>query len=393
MPDPAESPTADLADAASEAERRIAWLRLVAVLLITASVTLPHPNPHKGAFFIAAAVAGAYGLGALTWAYLRPATQLFVFAATALDVAAISVLAGLSGGAFSQARLAYFLIPVAVAFRFRPALTAAASAATVVAYLAQALAHPAGRHPSGEKFIAIQVGFLVWLGLAAVLLSAVLWRRTSRVGALAEVRRRLIADSLSAGERERQALAEGLHDHAIQNLLSARLELEEVADEVAHPALRRADAALEETIRDLREAVFQLHPYVLEQAGLEAALRSLAQRSARRAGFLVRLELRHPRRHPHDGLLLMAARELLANSVQHAAARNVLVRLAEQNGTVTLEVQDDGRGFDLAQLPGRLAEGHIGLQSQRERVESLGGRMEIETAPGHGTTVQIHVPA
>ena len=71
-------------------------------------------------------------------------------------------------------------VPVAVAFRFRPALTGAASAATVVAYVLQAFAHPAGRRPEGEKFIAIQVGFLVWLGLAAVLLSAVLWRRTSR---------------------------------------------------------------------------------------------------------------------------------------------------------------------------------------------------------------------
>ena len=393
MQDGTESVTAVLDDAAAEAEQRIAWLRLVAVALITVSVTLPHPNPHKGAFFVAVAVVTAYALGALAWAYLRPVTRRLVFCATVLDVAAISVLAGLSGGAFSDARLAYFLVPVAVAFRFRPALTAAASAATVVAYLAEGFAHPAGRRPEGEKFIAIQVGFLGWMGLAAVLLSAVLWRRTARVSALADVRRRLIADSLSAGERERQALAEGLHDHAIQNLLSARLELEEAGDSVPHPALRRADAALEETLRDLREVVFQLHPYVLEQAGLEAALRSVAQRSARRAGFDVQLDLRRSRRHPHDGVLLAATRELLSNTAQHAAATTVRIRLAEQNGTVMLEVEDDGLGFDVEQLPGRLAEGHVGLQSQRERVESLGGRMEIITAPGRGTSVQIHVPA
>jgi two-component system NarL family sensor kinase len=388
-----DSVSAVFADAASEAEQRIAWLRLVAVVLITASVTLPHPNPHKGAFFAAAVLVSAYALGALVWAYVRPVTQRAVFVATALDVAAISILAGLSGGAFSEARLAYFLIPVAVAFRFRPALTAAASAATVVAYLAEAFAHPAGRRPAGEKFIAIQVGFLGWLGLAAVLLSAVLWRRTARVSALADARRRLIADSLSAGERERQALAEGLHDHAIQNLLSARLELEETAEDEPHPALGRAIVAIEETLRDLREAVFQLHPYVLEQAGLEAALRSVAQRSARHAGFDVQLDLRHPHRHQHDKILLAAARELLANAARHAAAETVVVRLADQNGSVTLEVNDDGRGFDPAQLPTRLAEGHIGLQSQRERVESLGGWMNITTAPGRGTSVQIRVPA
>ena len=384
---------AGLADAASEAEQRIAWLRLAAVPLITASATLPYPHPEKDAFFVAASVVAAYALAALAWAYLRPATRRFVFVATALDVTAISVLARLSGGAFSQARLAYFLIPVAVAFRFRPALTAAAGAATVGAYLVQAFSHPARRQPGAGSFIAIQTGFLLWLGLAAVLLSAVLWRRTARVSELADVRRRLIADSLTARERERQALAEGLHDHAIQNLLSARLELEEVADELQHPALRRAEAALEETIRDLREAVFQLHPYVLEQAGLEAAVRSVAQRAARRAGFSIKLDLDCGRRHPHDALVLAATRELLANSVQHAAASSVVVRLADQNGTVTLEVRDDGRGFDVAELPGRLAEGHIGLQSQRERIETVGGRMDIRTAPGRGTTVQIHVPS
>jgi two-component system NarL family sensor kinase len=188
-------------------------------------------------------------------------------------------------------------------------------------------------------------------------------------------------------------LAEGLHDHAIQNLLSARLELEETAEDEPHPALGRAIVAIEETLRDLREAVFQLHPYVLEQAGLEAALRSVAQRSARHAGFDVQLDLRHPHRHQHDKILLAAARELLANAARHAAAETVVVRLADQNGSVTLEVNDDGRGFDPAQLPTRLAEGHIGLQSQRERVESLGGWMNITTAPGRGTSVQIRVPA
>jgi two-component system NarL family sensor kinase len=390
---PAETATtADLADAASEAERRIAWLRLAAVPLISASVTLPHPNPDKEAFFIAAGVVAVYAVVALVWAYVRPATRRFVVVATALDVGAISVLAGFSGGGFSQARLAYFLIPVAVAFRFRPALTAAASAATVVAYLAQALAHPASHSSGAERFIAVQVGFLVWLGLAAVLLSAVLWRRTALVGALAEGRRRLIADSLAAGERERRALAEGLHDNAIQNLLSARLDLQEVSEELAHPGLQRADAALAESIRNLREAVFELHPYVLEQAGLVAALRSVAQRAARRGGFAIRLELGSHRRNAHDALLLAAARELLANSAQHAAAENVVVRLADQNGSVMLVVQDDGRGFDIDDLQRRLAAGHIGLQSQRERIESLGGRMDVETGVDRGTTVRIRVP-
>jgi two-component system, NarL family, sensor kinase len=70
----------------------------------------------------------------------------------------------------------------------------------------------------------------------------------------------------------------------------------------------------------------------------------------------------------------------------------VIVRLAEDDGAVTLEVRDDGRGFEIGDLPARLAAGHIGLQSQRERIESLGGRMDIHSTPGRGTTVQIRVP-
>jgi two-component system, NarL family, sensor kinase len=382
-----------LTSPATEAERRIAWLRLGVILLIGISRTLPHPNPEPEAFYIALGIVAGYGLLMLAWVYLRQATTVFVFGATALDVAAVSVLAELSGGAFSQARLAYFLVPVAVAFRFRPALTAAAGGATVAAYLTQSLLHPAAKRHGAERFIAVQAGFLLWLGLAAVLLSAMLERRTRRAEELADVRRRLIADSLTAEERERRALAEGLHDHAVQNLLSARHDLDEVDESGAPTALARARVAVDETIRDLREAIFELHPYVLEQVGLDAAVRALGQRAARRGGFAVRLDLSYTRRHPHEALLLAATRELLANAAQHSAAENVSVRLAQQDGWLVLEVDDDGKGFDPRDLPARLAEGHIGLQSQRERVESIGGRMKIRAASAQGTLVVIHIPA
>ncbi len=298
----------------------------------------------------------------------------------------------LSGGAFSEARLTYFLVPIAVAFRFRPALTAAAAAATVAAYLIQAYAHPAAHRPDANRFIAVQACYLVWLGLAAVLLSAVLERRTRGVAELAEARRRLIAEAQTAEEHERRVLAEGLHDHAVQNLLSARHELEEAAEADPHPALRRADAAIAATIGELREAVFELHPYVLEQAGLPAALRAVGQRAARRGGFELEFDLAPSQARTHDALLLAAARELLANAAQHASARVVGVRLTERNGELLLSVRDDGVGFDPAVLPLRLAEGHIGLQSQRERIESVGGRFLIRSRPGAGTLVEISIP-
>lgn len=379
--------------AATEGERRIAWLRLAAVPIIYAAGTLPHPNPNTGAFDVAIGAVAVYALGVLAWVYSHPVSPRFSLAATGIDIGAITALAVLSGGAFSNARGAYFLIPITVSFRFRPNLTAAAAAVTVGAYLAQALAHPAVHLAHADRFIAVQAAYLAWIGVAAVLLSAVLDRRTRRVAELAEARRRLTTEVLTAEERQRRSLAEGLHDHAIQNLLSARHDLEEVADSSDHPGLRRADEALAETVADLREAVFELHPYVLEQAGLPAALRTVAQRAARHGGFRLRFDLQNGRRSAHDAVLLAAARELLANAAHHAGAENVTVGLREDRGSVVLEVADDGFGFDPEELPLRLAEGHIGLHSQRERVEGVGGRFEVQSAPGEGTLVRIHVPA
>src|SRR5438132_841865 len=371
--------------ALAEVERRVAWLRLLAIPLIVAAETLPHPKEERTDFRVGVAVVSVYAVAMLFWVYTREVTPRFALGGTAIDVGAITALVVLSGGAYSEARLTYFLVPIAVAFRFRPELTALSSSVTVVAYLVQAVAHPAHTRPQAARFIAVQASYLLWIGLAAVLLSAVLEQRTRRIAELAERRRGLIAEALSAGERERRSLAEGLHDQAIQNLLSARHDLEEVAEAGPSDALARADAAVEATIAELREAVFELHPYVLEQSGLGAALRATGQRAARRGGFRVQFDLAYPDRHPQEALLFGAARELLANAAAHAEADSVTVELGAQDGSILLTIRDDGRGFDLAVLPERAAAGHIGLQSQRERVESAGGRFDIRSAPGRGT--------
>jgi two-component system NarL family sensor kinase len=378
--------------AATETERLVAWLRIPAIGLIVAGHGLAHPNPNNDAFFAAIVIFAGWSAAVLAYVHLREVTLAFSLGAVAFDVAAITTLALLSGGAFSQARLAYFLVPIAVAFRFRPALTAAAAVSTVIAYLVQALVHPAASRPEAARFIAVHAGYLLWVGVAAVLLSYVLARRTERVGELASVRQRLLADALSAEERERQLLAEQLHDRAIQNLLSVRHELEEAGDGLGHPALKRAEATLGETVDELREAMFELHPYVLEQAGLRAAIPAIGKRAARRGGFRLQCDIRYGGPHPQERLLVSVARELLANAAQHANATQVLLRLSRENGEVILVVRDDGRGFDLDEMPVRLARGHIGIASHRTRVESVGGRLDIDTSPGEGTTAIVHLP-
>jgi two-component system NarL family sensor kinase len=378
--------------AATETERLVAWLRIPAIALIVAGHGLAHPNPRNEAFLVAIVVFAAWTTAVLAYVHMREVPLAFAVAATAFDVVAITTLAVLSGGAFSQAWLAYFLVPIAVCFRFRPGLTAAAAASTVVAFILQAVFHPASSRPEAERIIAVHAGYLIWVGAAAVLLSWVLATRTEEVAELASVRQRLLADALSAEERERQILAEQLHDHAIQNLLSVGHELQEVGDGSAHPALRRAEATLADTVHELREAMFELHPYVLEQAGLRAAIPAIGRRAARRGSFRLHCDLRYDGPHPQEHLLVSVARELLANAAAHAHAGDVWLRLAHEDGEVLLEVRDDGEGFDPDELPDRLARGHIGLASHRMRVESVGGRLELDSAPGRGTTAVVHIP-
>jgi two-component system NarL family sensor kinase len=377
--------------AAFDPERLAAWVRLPALGLIAFGESLPHPDPEHTAFAIALAIFSAWSLAVLVYVHAARVARRFTVVATAVDIAAITVLTLLSGGPFSQARLAYFVLPLVVAFRFRPVFTALASVATTAAYLVQSALHPARHLPNAHGFIATQVGYLAWVGLAATALSVVVARRTRRVQELGRMSERLLAESLTAEERERQRLAEALHDRSIQNILSARHELQEAAEEVGHPGLARADAALADTVAELREAIFELHPAVVDHLGLAAALPPLAQRAARRGGFQLDLDLGYRERHPDEQLLLGVAGELLANAAQHSHAASVTVGLRAVDGELELEVADDGEGFDPSAVDAGLAGGHIGLPSQRVRVESIGGRLEIRSAPGAGTDVRLHV--
>jgi two-component system NarL family sensor kinase len=370
----------------------VAWLRLPAIALVALGQGLENPNAEHTAFVVALVLFGAWSFGVLVWTHVRSVGESFALSAAAVDVLAISLLAAFSGGAFSHVRLAYFAIPITAAFRFRPAVTGAAVVVATAAYIVEAFAHPAASLPGAPRFIATQAGFIAWVGVACVLLSVLLARRTKLALELADARARLLNDALQAEQRERQALAEALHDHALQNLLSARHELQEAAETLSHPALTRADDSLVETLGQLREAVVDLHPYVLEEAGLEAALRAAANQAATQGRLALELDLDYGRRHPREQLVFSAARELLANVVRHAEASTLELRLAGENGKLELVVADDGCGFALAELPERLAEGHVGLATQRVRVEAAGGMLVIASAPGAGTRVEVTVP-
>ena len=381
-------------DILAAGERRVAWLRIAAVGLIAAAERLPHPNPNDATFEVGVVVVLCYAIAALAFAYKGRLDRRYALGATAIDVLSITVLAYLSGGAFSDARLAYFLIPISVAFRFGWQITLSATALVVAAYDLQAATHPARHVRHALGFVAVQSGYLAWIGTAAALFSGLLATRTQGLIRLARGRKQLLAEVMTAEERERRDLAESLHDHAIQSLLAARQDLEESLRQRPDEALERARSALADSVADLRGAIFELHPHVLQQAGLEPALKAVAERASRRAGFDVDLYVEYPRRHPGEAVLLGAAREFLANVGRHAQASKVTVTLTEEDDATVLTIADDGVGFgfDPVSLNRFVSAGHIGLLSQRERLEASGGRLEITSTPGGGTVVVARLP-
>jgi two-component system NarL family sensor kinase len=214
-------------------------------------------------------------------------------------------------------------------------------------------------------------------------------RHSKELLALHESRSRLVGQVLAAEESERRRLAEALHDDAMQNLLAARqdLDLTPGASDVA-----RARGGIDTTIDQLREAIFELHPAVLEHAGLAAAIEAVAERHARRSGFDVVLELDSFEGSEHDRLIFTVCRELLGNVAAHAHASEVSVALHSRLDRVVLEVRDNGCGFETSDLPTALERGHIGLASASERIEALRGSFEIESGVAGGTVVRATIP-
>jgi two-component system NarL family sensor kinase len=267
-------------------EQAVAWVRLAAVALFAGAERLPPPGDHNLAFFVVLAGYAVWSVIRLVQVRHGTPNPRGGLVASAIDIVVITALSMLSGGAFSLTRLGYFIVPVTVAFRYRRSLTVIATAVSIAAYVISPRFDIGPDQGDVVGFVALQVGMLAWLGGACAALSAAISRRSSEIERLIADRERLLAEALAAETRERRALADGLHDGAIQSLLAARHDVEDVAARAPDDAaLERADEALLDVVRQLRSAIFELHPHVLEDAGLEAAIRQVAETAARRSGF------------------------------------------------------------------------------------------------------------
>ena len=194
---------------------------------------------------------------------------------------------------------------------------------------------------------------------------------------------------------DRERIGRELHDGAIQALFAVGMGLQAASAMSTDTGLKhRLETAVNQVdgvIRDLRNYIFGLRPGILADRALDQALRHLAEEMEEKSGVTTVVDI-----DPNVGARLASqandmvqlAGEALSNVARHAAATTCRVTLRAEVGKAVLEVEDDGSGFDPSQ---RNPDGQ-GLRNLEERAAKLGGRMEIDSVSGEGTTVRFRIP-
>jgi signal transduction histidine kinase len=213
------------------------------------------------------------------------------------------------------------------------------------------------------------------------------------------VRQKLLRQVISAQEEERKRVARELHDETSQTLTALGIDVDLALDGSDGPVRQRLLAVRRHVDRmhqELHRMIVNLRPSVLDDLGLAAGIRWLANHHLARAGIAVRCEL--------DGLderlppevetaIFRVVQEALANVARHAKAESVLIQATIEDGSLEVAIEDDGTGFDAAALewsPESLR--GAGLLGMRERIDILGGSIRVDSTPGAGTGLFFSVP-
>jgi signal transduction histidine kinase len=209
--------------------------------------------------------------------------------------------------------------------------------------------------------------------------------------------RTLANQIIRTGDQERASIARELHDSTAQSLAALLLELSVLASENTEPLLdariTRIRTIVSDVLDEVRLVAHTVHPRVLDDLGLAAALQLLARETQERSGVTVtcagptNLRSMDP---ASASTLYRVSQEAVGNAIRHAQATRVSIGIAQRNETVELEVIDDGIGFNTVdaerQRPG------MGLFTMRERAALVGGRLTLQSVPGSGTRVLVSVP-
>jgi signal transduction histidine kinase len=240
----------------------------------------------------------------------------------------------------------------------------------------------------------------LWGAVAAASVGAPFTRSTEvRLGAFAELVAQAIANVdarikldesrariVQAADDARRKIERDLHDGAQQRLVALALLLGVVArtaDPDTASKVKECATELQTALGELRELARGIHPVVLTERGLEAALRELASRSPVPVSVDAELDGRLPP--AHEAALYFVAAEALTNVAKYARARAARVTLRRDDGSAEIAIADDGIG-------GAAADAGSGLRGLADRLDALGGRISVESTPGAGTTVRAAVP-
>nr|WP_246561715.1 PAS domain-containing sensor histidine kinase [Geobacter grbiciae] len=210
---------------------------------------------------------------------------------------------------------------------------------------------------------------------------------------------KLAAELSLAEERERRRLAADLHDRIGQSLAFANIKTHTLREFVADGGRRHlADlmGLMEQVIQDVRTLIFQISPPILYELGLEAALEWLAESTQQERGFPVIFSDGGESKPLADEMkvtLFQVVRELLINAAKHARPAQVAIDVRRRGNRIVLMVKDDGVGFDISSVSiNPRAHPGFGLFNIRQRMETLGGDVAIDSLPGRGTTVTVSAP-
>jgi two-component system, NarL family, sensor kinase len=246
-------------------------------------------------------------------------------------------------------------------------------------------------------FLPVLIGALILLELVHVPLASSMARRLRRGH---RDREALLQRAIESSELERRRIASDLHDGPVQRLAGTSYSLSAAAERSGSngsagstgEALRRGAAQTRQTVRELRSLLIEIYPASLREAGLERALTDLLSPLGGR-GLDTSVDVDDAPALPHelDALVFRVAQEAVRNSARYSEASSISVRVADQGERVVLTVVDDGAGFEPDREPSD-GEGHFGLRLLSELARDAGGSLDVDSAPGRGTTVRLELP-
>jgi PAS domain S-box-containing protein len=212
--------------------------------------------------------------------------------------------------------------------------------------------------------------------------------------------RALASDTCLAEQKERRRIAAEVHDHIGQNLAFVQIKLRELAlvalSQDIESTLHDISDLVAITIQDTRALVMELGTPILDELGFVPAVEWLCKKAEKQHGISVDFEHDDdfkPLKADVQDLLFQAVREILFNVGKHARAKTCKVSIVAVDDHVRIAVKDDGIGFDATEIGTHVEwTGGFGLFSIQERLEPLGGRLEVDSRPGHGTAAILIAP-